>query len=236
MGKTMFHDFFRGCGMQRTSLTGAIGWRRWILGAALGIAVTSAAFPAPEDDYQAGRKAFQGGDMANAMALLRKAADIGHAGAQTLLGYILDISDENEEALKYYRLAANQGHAEAQYGLGTLYSVGEGVKKDPAEALKWFHRAAEQNHVPAILALAQAYWRTTLGLDAAAKPPPEEALRWIKRAAENNDVASIQAMAVAYRRGLLGLAPDPEQALAWEERAKKLVTSPTKNLRQEPKK
>ena len=40
-------------------------------------------------------------------------------------------------AVKYGRLAADQGHAEAQFGLGICYANGYGVKKDPAEAAKW---------------------------------------------------------------------------------------------------
>ena len=48
------------------------------------------------------------------------------------------------EAVKWYRLAAEQGVAYAQYNLGYMYSSGEGVPKDFVEAVKWYRLAAEQ--------------------------------------------------------------------------------------------
>jgi TPR repeat protein len=47
------------------------------------------------------------------------------------------------EALKWYRKAADQGHALAQNGVGVCYERGCGVLKDYAEAVKWFRKAAE---------------------------------------------------------------------------------------------
>ena len=46
--------------------------------------------------------------------------------------------------MKWYRKAADQGLAEAQYNLGVAYLEGSGVGKDRAEAAKWFRRAADQ--------------------------------------------------------------------------------------------
>ena len=43
-------------------------------------------------------------------------------------------------AAYWYRRAAEQGHAEAQYSLGFMYVNGE----DDAQALIWFRKAAEQ--------------------------------------------------------------------------------------------
>ena len=47
-------------------------------------------------------------------------------------------------AATWYRKAAEQGHAEAQFSLGFMYVSGEGVPEDDAQALAWFHKAAEQ--------------------------------------------------------------------------------------------
>lgn len=41
------------------------------------------------------------------------------------------------EAVKWYRKAAEQNYAAAQYNLGVCYSNGEGVTKDYVEAYKW---------------------------------------------------------------------------------------------------
>lgn len=54
-----------------------------------------------------------------------------------------------EEAFKLYRMAADQGHVEAQFELGEGFSKGLGVKPDYAEALKWYSKAADQGHAKA---------------------------------------------------------------------------------------
>ena len=48
------------------------------------------------------------------------------------------------EAAKWYRAAAEDGDAEAQFLLGRLYARGDGVPRLPAEAAKLFEKAAEQ--------------------------------------------------------------------------------------------
>ena len=45
------------------------------------------------------------------------------------------IKKQQEEALKYYQLAAKQDHKEAQYQLGVCYANGIGCAKNPTEAL-----------------------------------------------------------------------------------------------------
>jgi TPR repeat protein len=56
------------------------------------------------------------------------------------------------EAARLFRLAADQGHAEAQVYLGmVLYHEGEGVHghRDPGEAARYFRLAANQGHAEA---------------------------------------------------------------------------------------
>jgi len=43
---------------------------------------------------------------------------------------------DDAEAVKWYRMAAEQGHAGAQNILGCMYYKGEGVPQDNAEAAK----------------------------------------------------------------------------------------------------
>ena len=50
----------------------------------------------------------------------------------------------NPEAVKWYRQAAAQGNARAQFNLGVLYVEGLGVAQNYAEAAKWFRLAAAQ--------------------------------------------------------------------------------------------
>ena len=57
--------------------------------------------------------------------------------------------------MEWYRKAAEQGHAEAQYRLGEGYWFGEGVGQDYYEADKWYRRTADQGHTEAAKKLEQ---------------------------------------------------------------------------------
>lgn len=59
------------------------------------------------------------------------------------------------EAVKWFNLAADNGHAEAQFMLGECYYNGYGVKQDYKEAAKWYELAAKQGHALAKHALEQ---------------------------------------------------------------------------------
>ncbi len=50
------------------------------------------------------------------------------------------------EAVKWWRKAAEQNYAPAQYNLGICYFKGDGVAKDYVEAYKWLLLAAAQRH------------------------------------------------------------------------------------------
>jgi TPR repeat protein len=48
------------------------------------------------------------------------------------------------EALKWWRRAAEQGYASAQFSLGLMYEKGDGVAQDFVEAHKWYLIAASR--------------------------------------------------------------------------------------------
>ncbi|PKL76497.1 MAG: sel1 repeat family protein, partial [Candidatus Melainabacteria bacterium HGW-Melainabacteria-1] len=51
------------------------------------------------------------------------------------------------KALIWYRKAAEQGHADAQNNLGSVYELGQGVTANRATATEWYRRAATQGHM-----------------------------------------------------------------------------------------
>ncbi len=59
------------------------------------------------------------------------------------------VPQDDAEAIRWYRLAAEQGYAGAQFNLGLMYFSGEGVPPDEMEAVRWIQLAAEQGHVQA---------------------------------------------------------------------------------------
>ena len=60
--------------------------------------------------------------------------------------------------MRWYRLAAEQGYATAQFNLGVKYASGEGVPEDDREAVRWYRLAAEQGKAIAQATLGFAYY------------------------------------------------------------------------------
>jgi TPR repeat protein len=71
-----------------------------------------------------------------------------HATAQFNLGVKYangqGVPQNDAEAMRWYRLATEQGHATAQNNVGNMYADGQGVPQDYAEAMKWYRLSAEQ--------------------------------------------------------------------------------------------
>ncbi len=89
-------------------------------------------------------------------------AEKGDAESQYWLGLAFSLGKyvpekDEVEAAKWYRKAAEQNHAAAQYYLGNCYANGEGVAKDEVEAAKWYRKAAEQNFPDAQNSLGVCY-------------------------------------------------------------------------------
>ena len=62
-----------------------------------------------------------------------------------------------EEAARWYKMAAEQGHARAQNNLGYCYEHGEGVMQNYYEAVKWYTKAAEKGNPYAQYSLGLCY-------------------------------------------------------------------------------
>ncbi|MEK9985501.1 MAG: tetratricopeptide repeat protein, partial [Opitutae bacterium] len=79
-----------------------------------------------------------------------EAALAGDAKAQNVLGRIYaegkEVEQDYVEAIKWFRLAAEQGHVVSQYQLGLIYEKGLGVSMHKGVAESWFRLAAEQGH------------------------------------------------------------------------------------------
>jgi hypothetical protein len=99
-------------------------------------------------------------------------------------------------ALRLFRPLAEQGNAEAQTALGTMYFRGYSVPRDEAEAEKWYLKAAEQGYVGGQWSLGFFYEEI--------KPPHHEteAAKWYRKAAEQGFAPAQAAVAVGYEYGL----------------------------------
>ena len=64
---------------------------------------------------------------------------------------------DDQQAVAWYRKAAEQGHASAQFNLGNMYANGRGVPQDRQQALAWYRKAAEQGDASAQYNLGLMY-------------------------------------------------------------------------------
>ena len=75
--------------------------------------------------------------------------EAGIADAQYDLGVLLllgkGVMRSEEEAARYFELAARQGNAEAQYNLGICYYQGLGVPISHEEAIRYLEMAVKQS-------------------------------------------------------------------------------------------
>ena len=58
------------------------------------------------------------------------------------------VEKNQSKAAQFYQKAAEKGHRDAQFELGSCYEEGQsrGVKKNYKEAAKWYRKAADQGH------------------------------------------------------------------------------------------
>jgi uncharacterized protein len=61
-------------------------------------------------------------------------------------------------ARTYLRIASTYGHPAAQFALGEMNMIGEGVKLNPQQGLKWLTAAARKRHPEAQAYLGDLYW------------------------------------------------------------------------------
>ncbi len=82
-------------------------------------------------------------------------------------------------ALATLQPMAEQGHLDAQFGLGVMHAEGKGMAVDAVEAMTWYRRAAEKGHARAQFALGQVF----AGGTGVTKDDGEK-VRWYRCAAE----------------------------------------------------
>jgi TPR repeat protein len=62
----------------------------------------------------------------------------------------MGVTQNYDEAVKYYKLSADQGCVNAQYNLGYMYYNGKGVAQNYDEAAKYYKQAADQGDLQSI--------------------------------------------------------------------------------------
>jgi TPR repeat protein len=123
------------------------------------------------------------------------------------------VDTDYSEAIKWYRLAADQGYPEAENNLGALYEAGLGAAQDEVIAVKWFRLAAVHENVKA---------QTNLGIMYAnGKGVPQdftEARNWFQRAADRGEPKALSNLGAPYATGR-GVPQNLEEAAKWYDLA-----------------
>ena len=118
----------------------------------------------------------------------------GHLVAMMSLPQPVDVNMSAEQKeFKWYKLAAEQGNAAAQYNLGYCYQYSIGIAKDEEEAVKWYKLAAEQRDTNAQNNLGFCY-RDGRGV----MKNEEEAVKWLKLASDQGFVDAKYMLAQIY--------------------------------------
>ena len=93
-------------------------------------------------------------DARQAARWLEQAANANDLESMNRLGILHYDQKEYDQALVWFRKAADRDHPESQSFLGDLYRFGRAVKLDYAEAIRWYERSAKRNYPHALYVLA----------------------------------------------------------------------------------
>jgi len=152
------------------------------------------------------------------LADIRAQAERGDAQSQYELGGAFDfgklgVAQDFVEAVKWYRKAAEQNLAVAQFCLARCFALGEGAAKDEVEAVKWYRKAAEQNYAKAQFNLGYCYYNGE-----GVAQDYVEAVTWWRKAAEQNHAGAQNNSGICYANGQ-GVAKDEAEAVKWFRKA-----------------
>ena len=145
--------------------------------------------------------------------LIKPLADKGVAYAQARLGDLYRcgawVKQDYKEAIRYYKLSAEQGDTDGLFSLGISYRDGEGVEKNYNEAFKYLKLAADKGDMDSQAEIGQMYLNKDYGAQ-----DYNEAFKYLKLAADQGDEDSIIDVGEMYYKGL-GISQNYNEALKY---------------------
>ncbi|XP_006891187.1 PREDICTED: death ligand signal enhancer [Elephantulus edwardii] len=112
-----------------------------------------------------------------ALVMLKQVADSGLREAQAFLGVLLTKEPyvDEQRAVKYLWLAANNGDSQSRYHLGICYEKGLGVQRNLGEAIRCYQQSAALGNKP-----AQERLQTLFSMETTALAPSDLAITGLK--------------------------------------------------------
>ena len=176
-----------------------------LIGGLFALFLAGSSLAGPLED---GKAAYDGRRYAEALQILQPLAEAGNIEAQNRMGlmYLFGEGAPKDLALavRWFRMAADQGDARAQYQLGDIYA---GI--DPNQAVPWLTKAAEQGLNIAQVTLGADYengWG--VGQDYA------QAAAWYRRSADQGNINAQLSLGMMLSEGR-GVPKDPVAAYMW---------------------
>ncbi len=186
---------------------------------------------------------------------LHRAANLGNAQAEYLLGQQFEATADMTQALYWYERAAKNNHPPALNTLAVLLWQGQAITRDSTRAIQLYRQAAERGDAPAMFnlagliaqgaavgdstevlqwlhkAAAQGYGKAQLQLARMllygdqTEQNEKEAARWFRAAAEQNLGWAQYYLAILLQKGR-GIRRDLEESQLWFERAARANIAP----------
>ena len=145
-------------------------------------------------------------------------ADEADEAYETGLNYITgyDVKQDSQEALKWFRKAADKGNSDAQKSIGMIYERGEGVTQDYAEAMKWYQKAADKGNKHAQYQIGVMYEKGK-----GVTKDPAEAMKWYQKAADQGEPWAAYYIKLEKIKGVIWSStkgiPPPEYEIEYTE-------------------
>lgn len=175
----------------------AAGRKSRALFAAAQVAILGSALlfaPAAKADFVQGVRAYEAGDYKGAYEAWLPLANRGDVAAMRNIGHLYrwgqGVEKNVDQAIHWYRMAAEKGFSRAQANLAAIYLQGdEGTPVNYEEAHKWFAAAAVQN-----LAVAQYNLGLMYELGLGVEKNEARALGWYNLAAKAGQPEAIERL------------------------------------------
>ena len=132
--------------------------------------------------------------------LIKLRSELGDPSDYLKLAWLYEngtgVSQNDSEALEWYRKAAEKGNADAQIELGKRYFEGRGVSANEAEAVVWYRKAADKGNTEAQLELGDRYFEGR-----GVEQKYSTAAEWYRKAAEQGIARAQYQLGLMYSQG-----------------------------------
>jgi hypothetical protein len=156
---------------------------------------------AQNEDLERAVAAYNSGDYAKAVSLWEPHARQGNREAQYAMGVVFyegkGASRNLDQAIKWFRKAADSGHPTAMFNLGVAHWEGRGVKQNFSQAVDWWERAAELGDATSQYNLGLAYY-----LGKGAERDISKARDWLSRSAEQQHADAKRVLGIIDKNNL----------------------------------